>query len=289
MAEDKSKSRLKRKKWVSFKTSPAFGEKSIGETHVLDPKLALGRTIEVNAMTLLGDPRKQHINLFFKGVHLDGATSVKCETTGYAMVPSSLKRLVRRNKDKIDDSYLLQSKDGKIFRIKPILVTNTNTTRSVRTQLRKRTFETIARETRKMQFEVIIQDILAGKLQKFVREQLIKIYPLRVCDIRVLKIETSKKNLRAFKPVEIKDEVVKEEKKKTKKSSASETKDDDEDEVEDKKTQKKESETDDNEEKEEKSVKKVSKKKETIANTEAKEEKSDKKSSATDEDTDDEQ
>lgn len=213
------RTKVKKKKWVALKTSGAFGDKVIGETPVLETKLALGKVIEVNAMTLLGDPRKQHLNLKFVASTIEGTSAVKCDLSGCIMLPSHMKRLIRRNKDKIDESYLLQTSDQKIIKVKPLLVTASNTKRSIRSELRRKAFELLAVEAKNTPFEQLVIDIITQKLQKKLKDVLSKIYPLRICEIRIIEIETEKKRIRAFKPVDISESAQKARRKGKRKTS----------------------------------------------------------------------
>jgi|TARA_B100001964_G_scaffold214836_1_gene252728 ribosomal protein S3AE len=57
--------KIKKKRWISI-VSPMFNDQPIGDTNVFDIKNALGKNLKINLMTLMGDPRKQNIDLLFK-------------------------------------------------------------------------------------------------------------------------------------------------------------------------------------------------------------------------------
>jgi len=211
MAEVQSKTKIKKKRWIALKAPQLFGERIIGETTVLEPKMVIGKKVTTNAMALLGDPKKQHINLSFEAVSLEGNTTAKCDLVGLTIIPSSLKRFIKRNKDKIDDSYMMKTKDEKIIRIKPFIITNSNTNQSVHAQLRRRVYALLVKEAEANTFENLVADILSMRVQKSLRDGLNKIFPVRICEIRIVQIETNKNRIKTFKAPIITEEPPKEE------------------------------------------------------------------------------
>jgi len=118
-----------KKQWYQIVAPEMFRGKSLGEVILFKPESFLGKTFSVNLMNVVSDVRKQNINIFFEASGLkEGRINTK--VVGYEMMPSSVKRLVRRGKNKIDLSFVCRTSDGTHVRIKPILITFSKATGS---------------------------------------------------------------------------------------------------------------------------------------------------------------
>ena len=103
---------------------------------------------------------------------------------------SYVKRLIRRGRTKVEDSIALKTKEGKIIRIKPLIITRGNTNKRVAHALREEARDFLSKYVSKQVFEQIIEDIVNNKLQRDMVLVLKKIYPIKMCVIREVKIET---------------------------------------------------------------------------------------------------
>src|SRR3989338_5688722 len=135
--EDIKKTEIKKKKkiWVSILADKDFNNQEIGETLCEEPKQLIGRCIDVNLMTLTNDPKKQNVKLQFKVREIKGE-KVEAEVIGYELNTSHVKRVIRRGSEKIDDSFLVETKDNVKYRIKPLLLTRYGTKRSILSAIR---------------------------------------------------------------------------------------------------------------------------------------------------------
>jgi len=197
MAE-KAATKIIRKRWVPILAPKLFHERVIGESYVADPEQLRGRSVFVNMMVLTGDPKKQQVQVQFSISDVKegkGHASFK----GYAYSPNAIKRLVRRGREKVDDSFLCKTQDSVVLRVKPIIVTSARAHRSLqgllRRNFRKKFKEIVQKET----FEQVMREILENKIQSAIKGLLHKFFPIRIVDIRTLKIEpieyTEKENL----------------------------------------------------------------------------------------------
>ena len=109
------------------------------------------------------------------------------------VLPSYLKRMIRKGTNYVEDSFSTDCKNAQI-RIKPFLITRRKVSRAVRKALREKAREELIKYVKNKNTEFIFEDILRNKLQKELSLKLKKIYPLSLCEIRVLKIEKEKKN-----------------------------------------------------------------------------------------------
>lgn len=104
------------------------------------------------------------------------------------LMPYYLRRMVRKGTNYVEDSFLTQTKDTQI-RIKPFLITRRKVSRAVRKALRIKAREELIKELKNKSTEDLFQEILRNQLQKKLSLILKKIYPLSLCEIRVLKVE----------------------------------------------------------------------------------------------------
>jgi ribosomal protein S3AE len=99
-----------------------------------------------------------------------------------------LKRMVRKGTNYVEDSFSTNCKDAQI-RIKPFLVTRRKVSRAVRKALREKAKEELIKYCEKQNSESLFADLLNNKIQKELSLKLKKIYPLSLCEIRVLRVE----------------------------------------------------------------------------------------------------
>ena len=92
-----------KKKWVQIYAPKSLHDSFLGETYIGDFNDAIGKEITVSLMTLTGEPQKQSIMLSFKMIGSRNNTIVT-DVIGYKMVPSAVRKTMRRGKEKIEDS-----------------------------------------------------------------------------------------------------------------------------------------------------------------------------------------
>ena len=100
-----------KKKWLRVLALKPFNDHFIGETFVFNAEDAIGKKIKTSLMNLTNDPKRQNINLMFEITKKHG-DCLGAEIIGYNLVASSIKRFVRRNCNRIDDSYSFRTKDN---------------------------------------------------------------------------------------------------------------------------------------------------------------------------------
>jgi len=192
--------KLKKKQWYPIIASKQFNEAVIGETLVYEPQAMIGKTVKHSLMNLINDTKKQNISIHFKIVGIDG-DKAKTSIIGYEINPYSIKRFVRRNSEKIDTSFACETADNVFIRVKSLLVAKSDVKGSVAAKLRHNLINFLIRTIKKLSYDELLSDLISHKLQSMMKENLNKIYPLKVCEIRYLGIESREK------PQEIKAEV----------------------------------------------------------------------------------
>ena len=203
MAEQVAK--LKKKQWYPIIAPKQFDNVVIGETLVYEPNAMLGKTLSHSLMNLTNDPKRQNVNIHFKVFGIED-NKAKTSIIGYQIIPSSVKRFVRRNSEKIDLSFNCETADNVFLRIKPLVITKADVKGSTAAKLRNNVTAFLAKTIKKMTYDELISDLISRKLHENMRQTLNKIYPLKVCEIRYLGIEAREK------PQEVKAAVEEEQK-----------------------------------------------------------------------------
>ncbi len=180
--------RIKKKKWISIIAPKDFNEVEIGETLCERPEQAVGRTVVANLSSLINDPKKQHVQvrLRVKSVQNDKAFT---EIAGYELSGAYVKKVIRRIGGKMEDSFLASTKDNVKFRIKPLLMTRHKIYKSTLNDIRIRTREHIISEFKNMDMHAALAAVIQNKLQKDIRDNVKKIYPVSLSEIRKLELQ----------------------------------------------------------------------------------------------------
>ncbi|MBI2043007.1 hypothetical protein HYT25_01315 [Candidatus Pacearchaeota archaeon] len=107
------------------------------------------------------------------------------------VLPYFLKRMIRKGTNYVEDSFSTECKDS-VLRIKPFFVTRRKVSRKIRNALRKKAKEELTNYAKERKSEEIFEDVVRGDIQKYLSSNLKKIYPLSLCEIRILKVEKEK-------------------------------------------------------------------------------------------------
>jgi len=220
MAEEKLK---QKRRWFNLVAPKLFNNQIVGQTIIKDPNKIYGRIVDINLMTILNDPKKDKINIKFKIYDVQGEKAL-LEIIGYSLIPSFLRRRIGKNRKKIEDSFICETKDGKKLRIKTFLLTSGSTKKSVLTKIRKEVKDFISQNFKKKNYDEIIKDVIFYKLQKDIKERVKRIFPLTLCEIKFLRIIEKKKEKTKSKEEKKKTSKEKSEKK-TEKTEPKETRD----------------------------------------------------------------
>ena len=137
MADKKSTvDNWKKKKWYDISADPTFDEKKIGETVAILPKNLIGRNIKKGLNELTGNIRDSSFEVTFK---VNKVTGAKADTiiSKFEAKTGFLRRMIRRQKSKIEPVFYVTTKDGSKLKIKVMAITGSKFTTPLRTQVRK--------------------------------------------------------------------------------------------------------------------------------------------------------
>jgi ribosomal protein S3AE len=198
-----------KKRWFKVVSPKLFNERAVGEIPSTEVKLIVGRTINANLATLTDDMKKQNVEV---SLLIDNAEGDKAKTKmiGLVLLPTSIKRLVRKGKTRIDQTVRAITSDDQIVTFKLIFITITIVKGGVFSGLQAETKKFLIKKTAGLSYDALCEQIVSENLQSELRAKLAKIYPLRICEIREFKLE---RLLKAVELRRIKTELAKESKK----------------------------------------------------------------------------
>jgi len=98
-----------------------------------------------------------------------------------------IKRAIRRGTDYVEDSFEINCKDAKL-RIKPFMITRKRVSRAIKKAIRETAKKHLESKIKLRTKEELFSEIITNKLQKELSLKVKKIYPLSLCEIRVLKV-----------------------------------------------------------------------------------------------------
>jgi small subunit ribosomal protein S3Ae len=176
------------KNWYNIHAPVFLNEAILGESNVYAKNELIGKTIKLNLFAFTNDIKKQNMDAIFRVTNVVENKALT-EILGIILTQSYIKRLVRRGRNKIDDSFLVKTKDRKLIRVKPLLVTNNKTNKSVTSKIRLITRDYTRKLAATVTNEELFSMIVNVKLQKELREKLNKVYPLKFSEIRQAVIE----------------------------------------------------------------------------------------------------
>lgn len=186
MAVRKRSTTKQKKIWYQILSSKEFRNLPIGETFSLEPNMLVGRVVKVNLAHLTNNMRNQSLEVEFEITDVKG-TQANTKIKQYRLMPSNVKRIVRVGRSKIEDSFVLNTKDGVKVLVKPLLITTNLVQKNLASVLRASTKEYLEDLFKKTEFSSIINLLIPGRLQSNLRTNVKKIYPLAACQIRVLR------------------------------------------------------------------------------------------------------
>jgi small subunit ribosomal protein S3Ae len=190
MPKKQIKLKKKKKKWYSILAPVSFGKKEIGEAYVSAPSNLIGKKVRINLYSL-ARTRNSNIRITFevKGIEEEKGMT---ELISYELLFGYIKRIVKKNRSKINISEKIKSKDGLLL-TKYIIITKNKVQRGILTTINKKAKELFAEYFKDKPSDKIFDNVINYAVQKEMRDKLKKIYPLSNVEIRFLKKIEEKK------------------------------------------------------------------------------------------------
>ncbi|HII29718.1 hypothetical protein AUJ69_01890 [Candidatus Woesearchaeota archaeon CG1_02_47_18] len=181
----------KKKKWITILAPKLFGG-VLGESCVTESSEAMSKTVNANLMSLTNDIKHQAINIKFKVTEIVGDKAAT-EPVSYEFSPAAIKRIVRRDCDRIDTSFVCNTRDNKKVRINLLVLTRSHATGAVVNTLRKALATLTVKEVNAQPYEKLLTSVISHRLQIKLKNAIKKVFPLKVCEVKKLKIVKSGK------------------------------------------------------------------------------------------------
>ncbi len=143
-------------------------------------------------MDLTRDIKKQNINMRVKVTGLKENKALT-EVIGYQVIHTFIKRIIRRGRNNLHDSFVCKTSDEKNVRLKPLMITVNKTKGVVINSLMRALRTNLTEYVRKITYKELVNELVSHKLQSNLKNSLRKIYPLRSCEIKEMSLETKKK------------------------------------------------------------------------------------------------
>lgn len=194
MARPKKQSKKLKKKWFKIVAPKIFNNIEIGETLAVTSDQLATKYVTANLMSITKNVRQQNINVKLKVTSIKDNIAIT-EVIGYQVMPTAIKRFVRRHVDRIDESFIVATSDGVILRLKPMVLTRFNTKNSVKSLLRIAMKSYFITELKKMRFDEFVGHCVGNRIQKDLSKNLNKIYPVRSVTIRRFDVVDSSKRI----------------------------------------------------------------------------------------------
>lgn len=172
-----------KKRWYQIQAPKMFNEFVFAETLAAEPESLVGRSIKANISNVLRMGKKQSGELLFKVTEVKGNV---CLTSliGMEVLPPHVKRIVKRAKSRVDDSFVVSTKDDIKVRLKPMILVKSKVQHGVLTALRKGCQDYFSRVALEMAYDEFINRVLMGDLYKDVKAELKKTCPVIAVEMR---------------------------------------------------------------------------------------------------------
>lgn len=177
-----------KKRWYTIIAPKHLNELVVGEVYSGDPKDNIGKIFHVNLAAVTGETQHQQMHISFKITNANG-DQLHSIVQGFKIIPSAIKRLIRRKKPRVELSFVTETSDGVKVRIKPFGVARGNVPGGTMAVVRNEVKRLITETAKKTTFENLVNDILNNKIQKVISDSTKKIYPLARFEIRWLERE----------------------------------------------------------------------------------------------------
>ena len=183
-----SKIKVKKKLWFKIFSPKSFGEREVGQTYLTSVETAVGRSLKINLKNVTNSIRDQNANVVFL-INKSSGGNLMTRTIGYELTSAYVKRMVRKNSNKLDNYFVFKTKNGQEVILKSLLVTLGRAQRSTRTTLSKCLEEFLKKELAKYDFDTFVGELVSRKIQSSAKKSLQKIHPIKEVAVRILKLK----------------------------------------------------------------------------------------------------
>ncbi|OLB91461.1 MAG: 30S ribosomal protein S3ae [Thaumarchaeota archaeon 13_1_40CM_38_12] len=182
------KDKWREKKWVTVLAPPAFNNVPIAYVPITDDQSAVGRVVEVTLFDIVkGDPSQHQFKLYFQVNKVEGETATSIFKR-YEYAKEFLRSLVRRGSSLINFIADFKTKDGYLFRIKIIALTQKKLNTSRKHALRLIAKDVMVKTIPEMTIDQFIQATAFGKINSDILAAVKKVIHVRHVGIEKAKL-----------------------------------------------------------------------------------------------------
>jgi len=178
-----AKTKIVKKRWRPVYALKPLQDRFIGELYTATPQDMEGRYILINLAAVTNNYAHQHFNIKFRVEKVEGDKGL-ASVYGYYMQQAYEKRVIRRRREKISDSFGVKTKDGVLVVVKPLIITTSKCSRNVETKIRKYARFFYASKAAEMNYDEFMDNIINAKLQSELRKNASKIMPIAASELR---------------------------------------------------------------------------------------------------------
>ena len=183
-AARKQRDKWKAKRWYTIRAPRTpWSFRVIGETLAEEPEQLIGRNYEVIQNELDGDFSKMHVKVVFRVTDVLGNDAIT-EFVGHELLKDHVRRQVRRDRGKIDDTIDVVTEDGYYVRFKPLMISRARIKSSQKQQMRTLAREIILTTGATSTWFNLQASMLDGTLETKIKDAVSKIQPVRTVVIR---------------------------------------------------------------------------------------------------------
>ena len=183
-AARRQRDKWKSKRWYSIRAPRnPWSFRIIGETLAEEPEMLIGRNYEIMQNELDGDFSKMHVKIRFRVTEVLGNDAIT-EFIGHQMMQDHVRRQVRRDRGKIDDTVDVVTEDGFYVRFKPLILTRERVKSSQKNEIRAIARDSILKAGASSTWVAIQKSVMDGELEAMIKEEASKISPIRMVMIR---------------------------------------------------------------------------------------------------------
>jgi len=183
-AARRQRDKWKSKRWYSIRAPRnPWSFRVIGETLAEEPDMLVGRNYEIMQNELDGDFSKMHVKIRFRVIEVLGNDAIT-EFIGHQMMQDHVRRQVRRDRGKIDDTIDVVTEDGFYVRFKPLILTAGRVKSSQKNQIRTIARDSILKAGASSTWVAMQKSVMDGELEAKIKEEASQISPIRMVMIR---------------------------------------------------------------------------------------------------------
>ena len=183
-AARKQRDKWKSKRWFTIRAPRnPWSFRIIGETIAEESEQLVGRTFDIMQNELDGDFSKMHVQVVFRITDVVGGDALT-EFTGHNVQKDHIRRQIRRDRGKVDDTVDVVTEDGYYVRFKPLLISRSRVKSSQKSAMRAKARDAILTMGATSTWIQLQKAVLDGTMETAIKDAVSTISPVRTAIIR---------------------------------------------------------------------------------------------------------